>query len=665
MNHAKLRRAVVEPLEDRRLLTAVSTAFGGVPVPAGQVIEAENFDNGGEGVAYHDTTAANLGVGGATYRPGEGVDVQAGGSNGYDVGYAVAGEWLQYTVNIPVTGMYTFQARVANTAIGGVFHASVDGVNCTGAMAVPNTGGWQTYQTITSGQFQLASGIHVLRISLDHNATVPAVGNFDYFKLVQVSVPPTTGPFNGVAPGINQTIEAENYDLGGEGVAYHDTSPVEQGVGGANYRPGQGVDVQAGGSNGYDVGYAVAGEWLNYTINVPQAGAYTLAASVANTATGGTFHAAVNGANLTGAIAVPNTGGWQTYQTVTSASFNLAAGVQVLHIALDHGASNTAVANFDWFKVVPVQPSTPSGWNHPLVWNQLASDPVPTIEGGSIGVNGKLYVFGGFYNIQTYWKGTAQCEVYDPATNTWSAIAPMPEPETHQSAVTDGKYIYLAGGNPYDPVTTYQAFATTHTWRYDIANNTWSAYVPLPQARGAGGLVLLGNQLHFFDGVDVNRTPQVTHWSLDITSANPQWTLSTPTPFSRNHVTAQALGGKIYMIGGRPHGDDSTVPAGDSIVWDPSNPSVWTAVASLPTIRAVSASAVIDGRIVIAGGTFDAADPTASVVSYDPATDKWTTETSLPAPRIGPGGGFAGNMFIITGGENNQAPQGTTWGAII
>ncbi|MDB5288891.1 MAG: glycoside hydrolase family 18, partial [Phycisphaerales bacterium] len=210
-----LRRAVVETLEDRRLFTVVSTPFLGTPVTAGQVIEAENFDNGGEGVAYHDTTAAELGAGGASYRPGEAVDVQAGGSNGYDVGYAVAGEWLQYTVNVPATGMYTFQARVANTAVGGIIHANVDGVNCTGAMAVPNTGGWQTYQTISSGQFLLGSGIHVLRVTLDHNASIPAVGNLDWFKFVSVPTAPT-GPFHGVAPSVNQTIEAENYDYGGE-----------------------------------------------------------------------------------------------------------------------------------------------------------------------------------------------------------------------------------------------------------------------------------------------------------------------------------------------------------------------------------------------------------------------------------------------------------------
>src|SRR5690242_17504633 len=60
--------------------------------------EAENFDNGGEGVAYHDVEAANLG---GQYRPTEGVDIQATSDTGggFNVGWTKAGEWLRYAVN--------------------------------------------------------------------------------------------------------------------------------------------------------------------------------------------------------------------------------------------------------------------------------------------------------------------------------------------------------------------------------------------------------------------------------------------------------------------------------------------------------------------------------------------------------------------------------------
>src|SRR5678810_582612 len=109
-------RGLIERIEWRVLLAA-STPFLGQPFNIiSDTIEAENFDNGGEGVAYHDTTPQNIN---GKYRPTEGVDINAGGSNGFSVGYTVPGEWLKYSVTAPVQGTYAFQARVANFKPGG------------------------------------------------------------------------------------------------------------------------------------------------------------------------------------------------------------------------------------------------------------------------------------------------------------------------------------------------------------------------------------------------------------------------------------------------------------------------------------------------------------------------------------------------------------------
>src|SRR5205823_2168007 len=95
--------------------------FTGSPFFADQMIEAENFDKGGETVTYHDTEAAN--VGGA-YRPAEGVDIEASGDvgGGYNVGFAKAGEWMEYTLSVINDGLYGIDARVASLRAGGRFH---------------------------------------------------------------------------------------------------------------------------------------------------------------------------------------------------------------------------------------------------------------------------------------------------------------------------------------------------------------------------------------------------------------------------------------------------------------------------------------------------------------------------------------------------------------
>lgn len=672
--------AILEALEDRRLLSAVvSTPFRGTPFLPNQTIEAENYDLGGEGVAYHDTTPANRG--GAKYRPGDAVDVQAGGSNGYDVGYAVATEWLDYTINIPQAGTYTLAAQVANIAAGGTFHAEFTGAglsaaNLTGTMTAPNTGNWQVYRTISSGSFSLPAGQMVMRIVLDHNAASYAVANFDYFKLVPVGMP-AAGPFHGVPFNVGQTIEAEDYDLGGEGVAYHDTTPANRG--GAKYRPGDAVDVQAGGSNGYDVGYAVATEWLDYTISVPQAGTYALQAQVANIAAGGTFHAdfgatgissaSLSSANLTGSIAVPDTGNWQTYRTVTSNSFSLPAGTLVMRIALDHNASSYAVANFDYFKLIKVTPTpppppmptpTPGGT---FAWSNAASAPQALSEAMGISVGGELYTFGGFNVTTPSYLATTAAQVFDPAANTWKAIAPLPSPLTHSGVATDGRYIYVAGGYVSNLTTDQQTFGTTNVWRYDTQANTWSAFVSLPQARGAGALVLVGRQLHFLGGVDVARNEKTDHWVLNLDDPAAGWETATSTPGPRNHLGAVALNGKIYIVGGQIGQDEQAVPMSSVYVYDPNqdpllNPSAaganpWTPGPSLPAARGhlTQSTFVWDGQIVVAGGEDANHNPCNTVWILDPAAGGWAVLPSLPGARGEPVAQAVGDTLVVTTGS--------------
>src|SRR5262249_10834170 len=120
--------------------------YGAVPsLPAR--IEAENYDKGGEGVSYHDTTAGNSGNVDRT----DDVDIEAttDAGGGYNIGWAAAGEWLEYTVNVGATGTFDLDLRVAATSATQTVRVLVDGVDKTGTMNVPNTGNYQTFQTIT------------------------------------------------------------------------------------------------------------------------------------------------------------------------------------------------------------------------------------------------------------------------------------------------------------------------------------------------------------------------------------------------------------------------------------------------------------------------------------------------------------------------------------
>jgi len=95
------------------VLNASSTPYSAGAATLPGTIEAENFDNGGEGIAYHDLTGGNKG---GAYRQSD-VDIEAATEGGYNVGWIGVGEWLNYSVNVSITGSYLIEARVASAGV--------------------------------------------------------------------------------------------------------------------------------------------------------------------------------------------------------------------------------------------------------------------------------------------------------------------------------------------------------------------------------------------------------------------------------------------------------------------------------------------------------------------------------------------------------------------
>jgi len=134
---------------------------GAHPIPGR--IEAENYDTGGEGVAYHDTTSGNSG---GDYRSDD-VDVETCGEGGYNVGWIASGEWLEYTVDVDSSDMYDIEIRVASESAGGNFHIEFDGSNVTGTLSFSATGGWQNYTSVFAEDISLSGGQQIMRVSMD------------------------------------------------------------------------------------------------------------------------------------------------------------------------------------------------------------------------------------------------------------------------------------------------------------------------------------------------------------------------------------------------------------------------------------------------------------------------------------------------------------------
>lgn len=160
-------------------------------------------------------------------------------------------------------------------------------------------------------------------------------------------------PFGGTARAVPGTIQAEDFDTGGEGCAYSDTTTANQGNA---YRTSEAVDIQAttdtGG--GFNIGFVQAGEYLNYTVNVTTAGNYKLELRVSSTATGKTVDVFAGSTLIANDLAVPNTGNFQTFATVSVPSVSLGAGTQVLKVVF-----NQASQNLNWIKLSALASCTP------------------------------------------------------------------------------------------------------------------------------------------------------------------------------------------------------------------------------------------------------------------------------------------------------------------
>lgn len=170
--------------------------YGGTAWVIPGTIETEDYDNGGEGVAYNDTTTGN---GGGAYRSDD-VDIEVCGEGGYDVNAIDVNEWLEYTVNVKTTGFYDVEVRVASASSGGSFYIEFDKMYVTGPVSFAATGGAQTYTTVEVNDVALNRGQHIMRLSMDS-----AGWNANWIKFTKVGFSGRGGVFRQWWDGIQGT----------------------------------------------------------------------------------------------------------------------------------------------------------------------------------------------------------------------------------------------------------------------------------------------------------------------------------------------------------------------------------------------------------------------------------------------------------------------------
>jgi N-acetylneuraminic acid mutarotase len=310
----------------------------------------------------------------------------------------------------------------------------------------------------------------------------------------------------------------------------------------------------------------------------------------------------------------------------------------------------------------------PAGAEMSGKWSKGAPFPEPSEELVGTSVGGKFYVFGG---LGPGWIPQGLVYEYDPSADKWTKKQSMALP-SHHVAITelDGKLYVFGGFVP--PESGPPAWVPINSaWEYDPATDRWRALTPMPSKRGSAVAAVVNGKIYVIGGAAIHPgssepslQPAKPHRSVGtVEEYDPKtnsWAQRSSMPTARNHAAIGAVNNKIYVIGGRL-GSAFIFTASNTNVVEEYDPAIdqWGLVkARMPTERSGGAWAVYNGRIYVGGGEHQDNYLMAAfraLEAYDPATNSWEELPKMPMPRHGLAGAVVGNRLHFASGDIQSA----------
>ena len=252
----------------------------------------------------------------------------------------------------------------------------------------------------------------------------------------------------------------------------------------------------------------------------------------------------------------------------------------------------------------------------------------------------KIYVFGGEeFNAAVV---SAATRIYDIATNTWSAGAPMPDVRCFMSAgynPANGK-IYLVSGYNTGNVTDAQP----DTREYDPVANTFTSKAAFPHPAGGMASGVISGHLYVAGGRDAANTVINLVWDYDI-AAN-TWTPKANMPAGNTNVPGSGVAlSNLWVFGG-----GNPFSAGGQ----PSTKAAFAAKGGAKGQAASKAAFAIEQIKGQQGKNQAAPDTTNISVRYNPATDSWLPAPTMNVVRAFTSGTAIGSKLIAAGGYNGS-----------
>jgi hypothetical protein len=270
-------------------------------------------------------------------------------------------------------------------------------------------------------------------------------------------------------------------------------------------------------------------------------------------------------------------------------------------------------------------------------WETAAPMIAPRVNVAAVAVGEKIYVIGG---NDAYGRTVATVEAFDVKTNSWSREADLPKALHHVTASTDGTLIYVFGGLKGIAATPVES-----TFIFNPKIGAWTKGPDRGEAVGASAAAYIGGTFHVLGGIGLGSSVQI-HAIYD--PVKKQWGAGEPLVSGRDHLSAEAVGDRLYAIGGRAGSLVYNLNDVESI--DQAG-GQWEQSEKLPANRSAHGSAYIGGKLYVFGGEAST-QAFNDMFVFDIGLKRWSNGTPMPTPRHGFGYATVdGRIYVFGGGR--------------
>lgn len=278
-----------------------------------------------------------------------------------------------------------------------------------------------------------------------------------------------------------------------------------------------------------------------------------------------------------------------------------------------------------------------------IVWKKMASLPEGHYSGEAVSLNNEIYFVTGRNDISR----TAFFYKFNPKENQWVKLADVPDPAINLALATVNGKIYAIGGD---------LFKNTNR-EYDPQTNSWKILEPMPTGRQHISAGVFENNIYISGGLTSWKNISKKNEVYDVLSNS--WSEKANIPSLRNNAAVTSLDSLIYVIGGAGtkeniYGDIWTVETYNA------NSDKWVQKNDLPLLLFKPGVVVVNNEIIVLGGQTlinGKEDTSKKVFIYKAKSDQWIETSPLPIKNVFFGCATVGNKIYVIGGTVGGNPN--------